>query len=131
MRKNEQQKRKAYTISRIETDSFQPVIINRGENGVIIIHFHQKEKVINDLKAQSISIISFSGCRITAVAPGTKLVSKFVKYSTTQKTNLAVGCYRVKEPKKDQERILIIRDEKDKGGGDNPVRVTDLASDNR
>jgi len=71
------------------------------------------------------------GCRITAVAPGTKLVSKFVKYSTTQKTNLAVGCYRVKEPKKDQERILIIRDEKDKGGGDNPVRVTDLASDNR
>ena len=74
---------------------------------------------------------SFSGCRITAVAPGTKLVSKFVKYSTTQKTNLAVGCYRVKEPKKDQERILIIRDEKDKGGGDNPVRVTDLASDNR
>ena len=45
------------------------------------------------------------------VAPGTKLVSKNVKYSTTQKTGLAVGCYKVKEPSKDIERILIITDE--------------------
>ena len=103
---------------------------------VTTFHFQQKEKVNNDLKDdlkdQFIFVFfSFSGCRITAVAPGTKLVSKHVKYSTTQKTNLAVGCYRVKEPNKDQERILIIRDDKNKGGGDNTVRVTDLASDNR
>lgn len=63
------------------------------------------------------------------MAPGTKLVSKHVKYSTTQQTGLSVGCYRVKEPDKETERILIIRDE-DKGG-DNPVVVTELGSDNR
>lgn len=70
-----------------------------------------------------------AGCRITSVAPGTKLVSKHVKYSTTQQTGLAVGCYRVKEPDKDMERILIIRDE-DKGG-DGPVVVTELGHENR
>ncbi len=63
------------------------------------------------------------------MAPGTKLVSKHVKYSTTQITGLAVGCYRVKEPEKQSERILIIRDE-DKGG-ENPVVVTELGSDKR
>lgn len=71
----------------------------------------------------------FTGCRIFAVTPGTKLVSKHVKYSTTQATGLSVGCYRVKEPDKNTERILIIRDE-DKGG-ENPVVVTELESDKR
>ena len=50
-------------------------------------------------------------------------MSKNVKYSTTQRTNLAVGCYRVKEPDRQTERILIIRDE-DKAG--DPVLVTEL-----
>ena len=63
--------------------------------------------------------------------PGTKLVSKHVKYSTTQKTNLAVGCYRVKEPNKDQERILIIRDDDKAGLEANPVVVTELERDKR
>ena len=69
------------------------------------------------------------------MSPGTKLVSKNVKYSTTAKTNLAVGCYRVKEPTNDQEKILIIRED-DKAGkkgkkGDHPVVVTELGRDNR
>ena len=46
-----------------------------------------------------------------AVAAGTKLVSKNVKYSTTRKTGLSAGCYRVKEKDKLQERIVIVRDE--------------------
>ena len=54
------------------------------------------------------------------------MVSKNVKYSTTQRTNLAVGCYRVKEPDRNSERILIIRDE-DKAG--DPVVVTELDRD--
>ena len=58
----------------------------------------------------------FSGCRIISVAPGTKLVSKNVTYSTTQRTGLTVGCYRVKEPDKAAERILVIKD--DQNGGD-------------
>ena len=58
------------------------------------------------------------------VAPGTKLVSKNVKYSTAQKTGLAVGCYRVKEPGKDTERILIIRDENNTT--DNPAVVKEI-----
>ena len=58
----------------------------------------------------------FLGCRIISVAPGTKLVSKNVTYSTTQRTGLTVGCYRVKEPDKAAERILVIKD--DQNGGD-------------
>ena len=58
------------------------------------------------------------------VAPGTKLVSKNVKYSTTQKTGLAVGCYKVKEPSKDIERILIITDENNTS--ENPAVVKEL-----
>ena len=46
-----------------------------------------------------------------SVATGTKLVSKNVKYSTTSKTGLSAGCYRVKEKDKLQERIVIVRDE--------------------
>ena len=58
-----------------------------------------------------------------------------MKYSTTAKTNLAVGCYRVKEPTNDQEKILIIRED-DKAGkkgkkADHPVVVTELGRDNR
>ena len=69
-------------------------------------------------------VTCFSGCRITVVTPGTKLVSKNVKYSTAQKTGLAVGCYRVKEPGKDTERILIIRDENN--SNDSPAVVKEI-----
>ena len=58
------------------------------------------------------------------MTPGTKLVSKNVKYSTAQKTGLAVGCYRVKEPGKDTERILIIRDENN--SNDSPAVVKEI-----
>ena len=65
-----------------------------------------------------------TGCRITVVAPGTKLVSKNVKYSTSQKTGLAVGCYKVKEPNKDTERIMIITDENNTS--ENPAVVKEI-----
>lgn len=58
------------------------------------------------------------------------MVSKHVKYSTVQKTGLAEGCYRVKEPEKVAERILIIRDG-DKPGDKLPCVVTELGQDHR
>ena len=52
-------------------------------------------------------------------------MSKNVKYSTTQKTGLNVGCYRIKDHDNVQERIVIITDK----GGDIPVTVTNLQRD--
>lgn len=56
------------------------------------------------------------------------MVSKDVTYSTVQKTGLATGCYRVKEPGKYTERILII---KDQDTDENPVIVTELERNHR
>ena len=65
-----------------------------------------------------------------AVAAGTKLVSKNVKYSTTSKTGLSAGCYRVKEKDKLQERIVIVRDESSIIELDN-IQVTNLERDHK
>ena len=54
-------------------------------------------------------------------------MSKNVKYSTTQKTGLNVGCYRIKDHDNVQERIVIITDK----GGDIPVKVTNLERDHK
>ena len=54
-------------------------------------------------------------------------MSKNVKYSTTQKTGLNVGCYRIKDHDNVQERIVIITD----NGGDIPVKVTNLERDHK
>ncbi len=65
------------------------------------------------------------GCRITSILPGTNLVSQHVKYSTTQRTGLTAGAYRVKEPHKSNERILVVRDENNPND-QNAVQVTEL-----
>ena len=68
------------------------------------------------------------GCRLIPVAPGTKLVSKNVAYSTTEKTGLTAGCYRVKEPDKQAERIVIIKDDKNFS---HAVAVTDIGREHK
>ena len=68
------------------------------------------------------------GCRLIPVSPGTKLVSKNVAYSSTEKTGLTAGCYRVKEPDKQAERIVIIKDDKNFS---HAVSVTDIGREHK
>ena len=64
------------------------------------------------------------GARIFGVAPGTRLVSTNVTHSTTFKTGLGAGVYRVVQSNK-PERILIIKDGSETGS--NVASITALS----
>ena len=50
------------------------------------------------------------GCRITAIPAGTKVISRNIMHSTTSKTTLNVGVYKVVHPKF-PDRVLVVRDD--------------------